>query len=400
MCDTLISTPQSSAGGCMILAKNSDRVPNEAQNVTFVPAQDHPSRSNVRCTTIDIPQANHTFAVLLSRPFWMFGAEMGVNEHGVAIGNEAVFTREPYHKKNDALLGMDMLRIALERSRTACQARDLIIELLDHYGQGGRHAPSGTLYYHNSFMIADPGEAYILETAGAYWVWKKVADVASISNCLTIGADYDGASPGLEDYARARGYVKRGALLDFRREFSDMMYTFFARGRIRQSCTSRRLMEVRGSVTGAHMMQILRDHNMPEPFHLGRRPMEGICLHAGGVISTQTTGSMVAMLHRGLPPLVYLTGTSAPCLNLYKPHTLTANQRKWPGALQGTQSSFGGVDLYGSANDTYRPETLWWRGEEIHRRAIVEYSRLSPVARTCRDDIEGRIGACDQGSCR
>jgi dipeptidase len=70
----------------------------------------------VRCTYVAVPQVPETFGVVLCKPFWIWGCEMGVNDCGVAIGNEAVFTKESYDKA-PGLLGMDMARA---RSRTAC----------------------------------------------------------------------------------------------------------------------------------------------------------------------------------------------------------------------------------------------------------------------------------------
>lgn len=376
MCDTMVSTPKSSASGLMILAKNSDREPNEAQNITFVPARAYPSRSMVRCTNIEIPQRERTFACILSRPFWMFGGEMGVNEHSVAIGNEAVFTREPYHKKNDALLGMDILRLALERSATARAARDLIADLMAAHRQGGVHTMGGTKYYHNSYLIADPAEAFVLETAGKHWASKQVFDLTSISNCLTIEEDFDEHSPGLMDHARARGYVKIGNVVNFQRDFSDALYTHFARGRQRRSCSYERLSGKKGRITARDMMSVLRGHAGDGPFRPGARPMEGTCLHSGGLISSQTTGSMVAVLRKGMPPLVYLTGTSAPCMSLYKPHTILRNQRAYGDGSDALPSRWGGMDIYGSSDSSFDRTTLWWKGEEIHRRVLMNYGDL------------------------
>ena len=67
---------------------------------------------------------------------WMWGVEMGANEHGVVIGNEAVWTREPCDGRNKALLGMDLVRLGLERGNTAREALDVITTLLEEHGQG------------------------------------------------------------------------------------------------------------------------------------------------------------------------------------------------------------------------------------------------------------------------
>jgi secernin len=209
MCDTMVVTPEASADGVMLFGKNSDRAPNEAQYLTAVPAADHDSGSRVMCTYLKIDQAAHTNALLLSKPFWIWGAEMGVNEHGVAIGNEAVFTRMPRDKK-PGLIGMDLLRLGLERADTAAKAVEVITELLARHGQGGSCGYRRRFYYHNSFLVADPREAWVLETAGRAWAARRIKGVGSISNGLTLGGEWELASADLVACAVRKGWCRRG----------------------------------------------------------------------------------------------------------------------------------------------------------------------------------------------
>src|SRR5207245_2049295 len=177
-CDTLVSV----AGGgspYTIFAKNSDRPGDECQPLFYAPRARHPAGSTVQCQYMRIPQASETLAVLGGRPWWLWGFEQGVNEAGVAIGNEAVYTRDPVPEQG--LLGMDLVRLGLERGRTAREAKDVITGLLEQYGQGGVAVRGTDRMYHNSYIIADPHEAWVLETYARHWVAKRHSTVAAIS---------------------------------------------------------------------------------------------------------------------------------------------------------------------------------------------------------------------------
>src|ERR1051325_10421918 len=155
MCDTLVALSPCTQDGAVWFAKNSDREPGEAQVVEHHARKRYTAPAALRCTYVEIPQTATTNEVLISRPFWMWGAEMGANQHGVAIGNEAVFTKLPYAKVG--LTGMDLLRLALERSATAREALDIITALIAEHGQGGGAGYRNRKFrYHNSFLIADP----------------------------------------------------------------------------------------------------------------------------------------------------------------------------------------------------------------------------------------------------
>ena len=376
-CDTLVATGAATADGVALFAKNSDREPNEAQAVTIVPAKVHPPNATVQLTNIKIPQADHTHGVVLSRPFWMWGAEMGVNDKGVAIGNEAVFTKIAYDKK-PGLIGMDMLRLGLERSSTAEEAVHVLTGLLEKYGQGGNCGYKHKLYYHNSFIIADAGEAFVLETAGKHWALKKIKDVYSISNGLTITNDWDEASADLVNLALEKGWCNNRSAFSFRDCYSDFLYTKFSDCRKRRSRTMQLLKSQTGRISTQTMMNILRDHGAQAGAAF--RPDKGltgatVCMHAGfgPIRGSQTVGSLVSHLHPE-HPTHFVTGTAAPCTSTFKPVWLDA-------APELTAPS-----------EYYDDESLFWRHELLHRQ-MLSRPHASETFQAERDALETEIAS-------
>lgn len=333
MCDTLVRV----SADRVLFAKNSDREANEPQIIEWHGAADHAER-DVRCTHVSIPQVPHTHAIVISRPIWMWGAEIGTNEHGVTIGNEAVFTKEPVPKEG-ALTGMDLVRLALERSSNAEKAVQTIVDLHERHGQGGRCGYRDTSFrYFSSFLVADPNEAWVVETAGRSSAVEKVSGARTISNVLTIAG--------------------------FAETHSDRIRTGVARGRTRRSCTAAAIGKAE---TLGDLARALRDHGghaWPRYSPISGA-MDSVCMHAGGLVaSSQTTASWIAELSPG-GMRHFATGTSAPCLSLFKPIALDR------------------LDTGG--------EELWWSHEHLHRAVMKDPETLAPLFVAERDALERRF---------
>lgn len=362
MCDTLGFVGKDRA----IFGKNSDRSPNEPQLLeyttallrfdtlvehTFVEGQRlpiaHEKKAMQKLTYCSVEQSGESHAVLLSRPSWMWGAEMGVNDCGLCIGNEAVFTRGKYGK--EGLTGMDLVRLALERSDSAKAALELIIDFLERYGQGGNCGYDHEFYYDNSFLLMDAEELYVLETAGKDWAWKK-SGRASISNRLSLGADADA-------YSAER--------CDFAKKHLEPVYSTFSGSAERKGSSAACLSTAEDT---ADMMAALRRHrdNVEDPF--ARGSVDSVCMHFGGLVGDHTTSSMIVELKAG-HSLVWATGSSCPCVSLYKP---------W---LFGTEPVAPVFAPNGKEGERY------WREQEAFRRSLLG-KRLPADYYDMRDALE------------
>jgi dipeptidase len=350
MCDTMVSlTPDG-----VLFAKNSDREPNEAQVLRWYAGGRHEPGTTLRCTWSEIPQVEETHAVLLSRPWWMWGAEMGANEHGVVIGNEAVFTRGAKDSRDkDAaspLLGMDLVRLGVERATSAHEAVGVIVDLLEQHGQGGscsHEHPRST--YDNSFIVADPFGAVVLETAGRRWATEQVTGPGrSISNGLTI--------PGFAD------------------KHADPL-----RGRV-AACATRRARTERAAAaatTPADLMAALRDHGQAAGPRVStvNGGLSAPCAHAGGLIkANQSTASWVTDLRYPSDQLHWVTGTSAPCTSVFKPARVTWRPPE--------------VDPAPMPRNSFDASYRWWRHERLHRLVLRDHPASLARFAAERDRLE------------
>ncbi len=377
-CDSMVALPAATADGAALLAKNSDRPADEAQPLVHVLRRRHDAASRLRCQYIEIDQVAETAAVIGSRPFWLWGFEHGLNEHGVAIGNHTVFSRDPVEGKG--LIGMDLVRLGLERAKTAAEAVEIIAGLVERFGQGGSGYFDKDWAYHNSFLIGDRCSAFLLETSDRLWAVRRIETTGSASNHLTIGSDWEALSPGTIEHAVDRGWWAEdaGGRFDFSGAFRDtsMAPEIISSGRHRQTCAA--LARQRGRLTVPLLRAALRDHYDSGALYRRQYTPDderyyGVCMHADPVGTT--TASMIAHLPPGEDAVTTYWGSlGSPCVGVFLPFYLD-----------------GGVpEVLGRGGERPSSDSPWWGFKRLLGTVEKDPQRAGAV-RARWDALEARL---------
>ncbi len=166
-CTNLLVTPGASADGSAIVTYTCDGPFHPT--LRRRPAADHAPGEVVELRRWDgtlrgtIPQVPHTYAVV--------GLQ---NEHQLAIAETTTTGREELENPAGLLHYWDLMRLALERARTAREAITVMTDLVATHGYRSTA---------EAFSIADPREVWLLEMtgtgpggAGAIWVALRVPD--------------------------------------------------------------------------------------------------------------------------------------------------------------------------------------------------------------------------------
>ena len=390
MCDTWVALRDATTSSRVIFAKNSDRPIDDCQPLHLHARADWPAGAQLDLEYVTIPQVPQTAATLGSGPYWCWGYEEGINEHSVVIGNEAIFTKSFRAAKlrdqaGDAphlgLLGMDLVRLALERSTSAQEAVQVIGWLVEEYGQYGSgvpgqpHAEGG---YDNSFIVADPQEAWVVEAVGRRWAARRVAHGGtSISNQLTIRDVWELDSGDVRAHAESQGWWPTDATqpFDFAHAYSDETVAR-QKSHARLMRTRQLLGQRQGEIGRAWMQRIARDHYedtfLGGPYFDAADPdLQSVCMHVSPAAFTwgNTASSCVAELpdNAGAIPVFWWT-PGPPCNGCYVPFFVHGS--RLPELV--SRAGAAGVAVRPADQapiDTFAAGSYWWRFRDLLDRA-------------------------------
>ncbi|XP_039280946.1 secernin-1 [Nilaparvata lugens] len=377
--NVFVVLPPSTVHGAVIFGKNSDRPQNEVQEVIHVPGKSFSSGDKLECTYIEVPQVEATKAVILSKPSWMWGAEMGANEDGVVIGNQPVSTVVTDESPDEErLLGTDLVRLGLERSSSASEAVNVITSLLEEFGQGGPCSDYLSLSYHNSFLIADAKEVWVLETGGRLWAAECVTGgTRHISNRLSITTKIDRMSENLKQYAKDKLQWDEGTELNFSKLFSnanDEMACLSLDHRILED----KIAQVE-KFSAENMFEILRDKK------------SSICKPSIDGDDFATTASHVSVIlpkDSEKPSCHWFTGTPDPSLSVFKPFIFTPNVTISRHTISPTFDEDPAKVKPRFQKAVAREHNLY----RLHRAAVIDkinvLNQLQEMEKSCVQDVE------------
>ena len=417
-CDSFVAAPDATADGAMLFGKNSDRPAGECQPLRYWPRRDTQPGARIQLSYLEIPETDHAWAHLGASPYWCWGHELGLNEWGVAIGNEALFTRDLAEavaavrtgrgQPACGLLGMELVRLGLERATTATEAVTVMTDLLTTYGQWGAGVagqPIDVGAYDNSYLVADPRTAWVLETSGRRWVAREITTgTYAISNQATIRSQWDRSSIDIVEHATAAGWWpdQTEMRFDFARAYSDPGTSLQA-SQVRLQ-RARQLLSAavgRGGVGHVDAAGILRDHYegtfLGGPyFSAGLPDFLTLCMHESpaGFTWGNTAGSALMHLPAAPDRLPHMWWAAAtPCTSVYIPVFPAANEV--PESLARPAAPTHPSTPEQVAPAEFDRQSYWWQFQQLLERInggsqAWRFNDRQPVARAAFDELEQR----------
>jgi dipeptidase len=326
--DTVVALGRATVDGHALLAHNSARPFCEGQAVCHAPGKAHAADETVHTQYLKLPQVRQTFTALGHQPAGQWGYTHGVNEHHVAIGHTS--WRSRLQGAKPGLTGIDLVRLGLERARSARQAVDLLTELIERHGQGMfPGCPPETA--DAGLVIADPTEVFALECAGSYWVTQEVKEVRAASNVGIVRQDWDRISRGLAGHVIERGWWPGdGTKIDFAGAVSASPVGE-ASALLRWGRATLMLEQQNGHIDTAFLRRLLSDHyegmrSEVDPLEPSPAPTP-LCRHARESVGSATVASMVVRLG-GAAPMAWCA-FGPPCTGVYFPIFLDGDV-PWP----------------------------------------------------------------------
>lgn len=320
--DMVVALGRATVEGHTLFGHNSNRPARERPMLHRSPGRAYASGEKVRVQHLELPQARQTYTVLGSRPRGFWGYDHGLNEHGVALGCARALTR--MRGTQPGLDGTDLVRLTLERARSAQQAVDVLTDLVRRHGQGVFAEGQADSAADHVFLIADPAEAFAVETGGDRWVYQQVQQVRALGDLCTIRQDWDGIADGLSSHAITHGWWPGdGSKLDFAGALGAPSEA--AAGALRRWGRATLLLEQQnGHIDTVFLRQVLTDHYegcADEQVPLG--PPSGppsLCRHAATAEAEATAVSFIARVGGGPAalPLAWCA-FGPPCTAVYFP---------------------------------------------------------------------------------
>ncbi len=425
-CTSLIATGGATTDGSVIATYAADSHTLYGELYSS-PEADHPKGTIRKVTEWDtgrhigeIPQPSHTYSTVGN-----------MNRHGLTIVESTFGGRHELADSTGLIDYGSLIYIALERSKNAREAIKTMTDLVKEYG----YCSEG-----ESFTIADPDEAWIMEmvgkggkSKGAVWVAMKVPDgyIAAHANHSRIHRfplnDMENCiySPDVITFARKQGYFNgKDEDFSFSKAYAPAdfgalrgcearvwaFYNKFASGMDRYLPW---INEGKGEVLPLwvkpdkplsvdDMKWMMRDHFEGTPFDMTTdigagpykvpyraRPMEFEVdsvkyVHERAIATQQTGFSLVAQMNRNHPEAmkgILWFGCDDANTNVYIP--VFSSVTRIPRGFQP-----GNGDLYNISWDS-----SFWVNNFVANQAYYRYSQMIPDIRRVQSSIEKRLAA-------